>query len=170
MITYFSRWGQVWIATFRQLLHAFPHLSSVFSLSSMLNQTSTRFLPLFRHLQKGQSVRLPEKKVLWGDINIQCNLWMKDMTVISHIPQLEWLISHFYEWSMGLCTILPRYHGHLAHSGSCPIRLTGMVSVCLLWRLFNAMHEEIIATIHWSLMSVCSGCLNFVMRVVQASV
>jgi len=170
MIQCFSGWGGVWIATWSRLLDPFPPVWSVILLSKMLIQGLKGFKPWFWPLHQGRYVRL---LVWWWStrlIDLRCNACMKKATVVRLFSVLEPLISYLYVWSMGLYTCFRWHRSEISWSGTWATRLTWMHSICFTCRLFNLMLEVIISAIYRYLMSVYSGCLNFVMGVVQACV
>jgi len=170
MIQCFFGWGRVRIAALSHLLDAFPHVWSVFSSSTMLNQAIQGFLPWFRRLQQGCYVQLLVWWLSKRDIDHRCNPSTTDATVGSFISLSQPLISSLYMRSNGLYIIFRWHCSQIVCGGSWATQLTYMVEICVTCRSFNSMLEVIVAATYWNLMNVFTGCLNFVMGVVQACV
>jgi len=161
MIQCISRSEQARIATLCRLLDAFPHSRRVSLSLRMPYRALMGFLPLFRHLQQGQYIRLLVWWLSRRDINLRCNPWMIKATVVRLISASAPLISSLQVRSRELYTFFCWCPSQIACNGTWATRFTWMLSICFKCRLFDSMLEVIVAAINRNLMSVCSGCLNF---------
>jgi len=165
-----SGWGRVQIATLSWLLNRFPHVWIVISSSRMLNQWLKDFLPLFRCLQHGWYVSLLVCWLSRSDIHRQRYGHKMEASDVTLISAWETLISSVSSRSKGLNTSYCWRHYQIAGGGTWATPLTSRISIWFTCRSFNSMFEVTVPAIYWNLISVYSGCLNFVIGVVQACV
>jgi hypothetical protein len=96
--------------------------------------------------------------------------FMMEDTIRILFRALEPLLLSLYAWFNELYTIFIGCLSEIECSGSRVTQLPWMLSPCLTYILFHILLEVIIAAIWRNLVSVYSGCLKFVMGVVQACI
>jgi len=126
----------------------------------MLNRALKSFLPWFGCSPQGRYVRLLAWLLLRWGINLRCNLWSLEATVISIFSAKKRLKSSQLARSEELYTFLSWHHSQIPHGGTWATRLIWMLSIWFSCWIFDSIYEVIVVAIYSNLISIYSGCLN----------